>query len=300
MRSPLFVFPLRQFLQPLAEHEERLSFCVRLPSGDGRAGAPRTPPTRNDNWPGYRTVKQARAIEKEYIIMNRCYYVVLLSCMVGCATTSQIEESNNRIRDLEEKIARIEGDLYRVEVKSAPKQQAAEPKFVPAKEVEQNVIDTKIDAFLKEYLGIAFGDSIEQYPQTLDGRKMLRVIPVLKKFQYFDKALASFYDGKLYSVEFFADIDVKYSIDSTNERIDQALADMAVTFGIASDSFNSQMLRLREATSSYFLGKCNDELAPKGFRRRGAKITNWKLCQKLKKEKRARECAAGEQLPELK
>ena len=24
MRSPLFVFPLRQFLQPLAEHEERL------------------------------------------------------------------------------------------------------------------------------------------------------------------------------------------------------------------------------------------------------------------------------------
>ena len=39
MRSPLFVFPLRQFLQPLAEHEERLSFCVRLPSGEtvGRA-----------------------------------------------------------------------------------------------------------------------------------------------------------------------------------------------------------------------------------------------------------------------
>lgn len=260
--------------------------------------------TRNEDWPGYRTVKQARAIEKEYIIMNRCYYVVLLSCMVGCATTSQIEESNNRIRDLEEKIARVEGDLYRVEVKSAPKQQAAEPKFVPAKEVEQNVIDTKIDAFLKEYLGIAFGDSIEQYPQTLDRCKWLRVIPVLKKFQYFDKALASFYDGKLYSVEFFADIDVKYSIDSTNERIDQALADMAVTFGIASDSFKGPSLiglrRNREATSSYSLDKCNDELAPKGFRRRGAKITNRKLFQKLEKEKRARECAAGEQLPELK
>ena len=237
--------------------------------------------------------------------MNQCYYIVLLLGMVGCATTSQIEESNIRILDLEKKIARIEGDLYRVEVKSAPRQQVAEPKFVPAKEVEQNVIDTKIDAFLKEYLGVTFGDSKEKYPQKLDGRDWLRVIPVLKKFQYFDKALARFCDGKLYSVEFFADIDAKYSIDSTNERIDQTLADMAVTFGIASDSFNDRRgLRMRrarrEATSSYYLGKCNDELAPKGFRRRGAVISNKVLLRKLEEEKRARERAAGEQLPELK
>ena len=241
--------------------------------------------------------------------MNKCYFIAVLSGMVGCATTSQVEESNNRILDLEKKIARIEGDLYRVEVKSAPKQQVAEPSFVPAKEVEQNVIDTKIDAFLKEYLGVAFGDSIEKYPETIEGRpdwvkNWIRIIPVQKRFQYFDKAMARFHDGILYEVEFFADIDKKYSIDSTNQRIDQALADMAVTFGIASDSFkkNRGILNRRkgEPRPSYGLSTCDGELAPNGFRRRGAKISNNALYNKLEKEKRARECADGEQLPELK
>jgi len=235
--------------------------------------------------------------------MNKCYFIAVLSGMVGCATTSQVEESNNRILDLEKKIARIEGDLYRVEVKSAPKQQVAEPSFVPAKEVEQNVIDTKIDAFLKEFLGVAFGDSIEKYPETIEGRDWLkdriRVIPVQKRFQYFDKAIAHFNDGKLYEVEFFADIDKKYSIDSTNQRIDQTLADMAVTFGIASDSFKNRGRR-GEPRPSYRLSTCDGELAPSGFRRRGAKVSNDALFKKLDKEKRARERADGEQLPELK
>ena len=146
--------------------------------------------TRNENKPDSCEVKQYK---KEYTSMNKCCYIALLSGMVGCATTSQVEESNNRILDLEKKIARIEGDLYRVEVKSAPKQQLAGPKFVPAKEVEQNVIDTKIDAFLKEYLGVAFGDSIEKYPETIEGRlywakNRIRIIPVQKRFQYFSPA----------------------------------------------------------------------------------------------------------------
>ena len=34
MRSPLFVFLTRQFLQPPVRHEGRLSFFVRLPSGE--------------------------------------------------------------------------------------------------------------------------------------------------------------------------------------------------------------------------------------------------------------------------
>ena len=231
--------------------------------------------------------------------MNKCCYMFLLSGMVGCATTSQIEESNNRILDLEKKLARIEGDLYRVEVKSAPKQQVVEPKFVPAKEVKQNVIDTKIDAFLKEYLDVAFGDSIEKYQNPPKGHDGYQSVPiqVRRKFQYFDKAGANFYDGKLYQVVFFADIDKKYSIDSTNQRINQTLADMAVTFGVASDSFEG-----KNSGSSYSLRKwnrfCSTGHEPvAGCRRCGAVILNRALLRKLQEEKEARKLAEGAQLP---
>ena len=47
--------------------------------------------------------------------MNKCCYIAVLSGIIGCATTSQIEESNNRILDLEKKIAHNEDDIYRLE-----------------------------------------------------------------------------------------------------------------------------------------------------------------------------------------
>ena len=233
--------------------------------------------------------------------------------VAGCATTDQLAEANAKVKELEKRVAKIEGDLYKVEVKRAPKQ-VAEPKFVPAKEVEQNVIDAKIDAFIKEYLGVQFGDGIDKFPQKMEryGSHMdnrARVIPVLKKFKYFDKAEGRFEDGKLYGVRFYADIDAKYSIDSTNEKINQALADMAVTFGLASDAFDGNKYRNRllnqrgqdrEPTSNYSLSKHNGESAPASFRRCGAVIENRHLADRLREEKRIRERAAGESLPDAK
>lgn len=238
---------------------------------------------------------------------------ILILCaavaVAGCATTTEVNEANVKIGELESRIARMEKDLYRVEVKSAPK---VEPKFVPAKEVEQSVIDTKIDVFLKEYLGVAFGDPIEKYPQTVNDKSRLkgrfRVVTVKKKFQHFDKAVAEFYEGKLWSVSFFADIDNKYSVDSTNKRINQTLADLAVTFGLASNAFDGRFdersfLRLskqraQEATTSYSLSQLHDiySLHPAGFRRCGAVISNQNLYNKLQNEKNA----SGESLPEAK
>ena len=243
--------------------------------------------------------------------MNKLTVICLGLIVGGCATTDQLAESNAKIQELEKKIARIEGDLYKVEVKSAPKQ-VAEPKFVPAKEVEQNVIDAKINAFIKEYLGVQFGDSIDKFPQKMEryGSHMdsiARQIPVLKKFRYFDKAEGRFEDGKLYGIRFFADIDKKYSIDSTNEQIAQTLADMAVTFGLSSTAFSEHRRGLlgrrqleAEVYSSYYLGKYNGECAPAGFRRCGALIEDRKLSQKYRDEKYARERAAGERLPDAK
>lgn len=242
--------------------------------------------------------------------MKKMIVICIGVIMAGCATTDQLKEANAKIQELEKKVARIEGDLYKVEVKSAPKQ-AAVPKLVPAKEVEQNVIDAKINAFIKEYLGVQFGDSIDGFPQKMEryGRHMdnlARVIPVLKKFKYFDKAEGMFEDGKLYGVKFYTDIDTKYSVDSTTEKIDQALADMAVTFGLSSTAFErgygarrfmlsqSQRGSTPEPTSSYRLSKHNGECAPAGFRRRGAVISNSRFAERLREEKRQRERAAGE------
>jgi len=239
--------------------------------------------------------------------MNKLIMVCAGMIVAGCATTDQLAEANAKVKELEKRVAKIEGDLYKVEVKRAPKQ-VAEPKFVPAKEVEQNVIDAKIDAFIKEYLGVQFGDGIDKFPQKMEryGSHMdnrARVIPVLKKFKYFDKAEGRFEDGKLYGVRFYADIDAKYSIDSTNEKINQALADMAVTFGLASTAFD-RFYRMtgqdREPTSSYSLSKHDGESAPAGFRRRGAVIENRHLADRLRKEKISRERAAGESLPDAK
>lgn len=259
--------------------------------------------------------------------MKNIAILTVATIITGCATTSQIDEANARVQELEKRLARIEGDLYKVEEKSAPKQEKkAEPKFVPAKEVEQSVIDTKINAFLSEYLGVAFGDSIDKYPNAIKDRDYLydryRIITVRKKFQYFDKALAHFEEGKLYAVSFFADIDDKYSIDSTNERIDQTRADLAVTFGLASDAFKNRIYnRIRpilarrrglmknrgergddsySAMSSYILENCSSELAPRGFRRYGVEIRDENLRNRLRAEKEAKDRAKGEQLPEAK
>lgn len=240
--------------------------------------------------------------------MNKLIMVCAGMIVAGCATTDQLAEANAKVKELEKRVAKIEGDLYKVEVKRAPKQ-VAEPKFVPAKEVEQNVIDAKIDAFIKKYLGVQFGDGIDKFPNGNHMDNRARVIPVLKKFKYFDKAEGLFEDGKLYGVRFYADIDAKYSIDSTNEKTNQALADMAVTFGLASDAFDGISYRIRllnqrgqdrEPTSSYSLSKYDVVYGPAGFRTRGAVIENRHLADRLREEKRIRERAAGESLPDAK
>lgn len=251
--------------------------------------------------------------------MKNIGILTVATIIAGCATTSQIDEANARVQELEKRLARIEGDLYKVEEKSAPKQEKkAEPKFVPAKEVEQSVIDTKINAFLSEYLGVAFGDSIDKYPNAIKDRDYLydryRIITVRKKFQYFDKALAHFEEGKLCTVYFFAYIDDKYSIDSTNERIKQTQADLATTFGLASDAFGllrgvrslRRVMRgekSRSVKTSYTLGQADFDimdLTPKGFRRYGVKISDYNLVRRLRDEKAAKDRAKGEQLPEAK
>ena len=224
--------------------------------------------------------------------------------VAGCDNSGQLAEANAKIQDLEKRLARIEGDLYKIEVKSASKvekqevKKTAEPKFVPAKEVEKNVVDAKIEAFLKEYLGAEFGDSIDKFPGGNDNNYpgcCHKDIPMLKKFKYFDKGQVIFYNGKLYGMTIYAEIDRKYSLESTNKMTDQALADLVVTFGLASTALNDQ--NLHKHTSYVLCAISPDNDGHVGPRRRGLSITNQRLFEKLIDEVRRKE-TSGEDLPD--
>ena len=163
---------------------------------------------------------------------------------------------------------------------------------------EKKAVDAKIDAFLKEYLGVQFGDSIDKYPDMTGSvsNDLCRVIHVLKKFQYFDGAAGEFYNGKLYKVMFYATIDEKFSIDSTKEKIAKSLSDLAVLLGLEANAFDS-----RNNKTTYALnqgGLWPFLAAPKGFRRYFATFVNWQLYNQLKEEARRKKNAEGETLPD--
>lgn len=194
-----------------------------------------------------------------------------------------------------------------------------------AKEAEEKkAVDAKIDAFLKEHLGVQFGDSIDKYPDKCPERKnkfneRLRVIPVIKKFKYFDKACGIFLYGKLDRVAFYTDIDAKYSIDSINEKMEKVFDDMAVILGVASKALktyetNSGSASWEEKTqSSFYFRRVVDRgwsdcwwmQPPNGARRYGVSISNWRFTEQLKNEKRQADeearikaNATGETLPD--
>ena len=221
-----------------------------------------------------------------------------ITAICGCVSQSAYDSLVKENEDLCERVARIERDLYKVEEKSATSLKVA-PKFVPALNVEQSVLDAKINSFLKEYVGAQFGDPIDKFPDLVVGRSRddmkYRQIPALKKFQYFDHAFGVFEDGKLYEISFFAHIDMKYSVDSTNQRINQTLADLAVTLGLDSSVF-AERSEYR-ATKQCLLKKYNGTPLRAGYRRRGITFHNPVLRRNAEAQKRARKNAEGEELP---
>ena len=197
------------------------------------------------------------------------------------------------------------------------------------KEAKKLVADTLIDQFLKEYLGVQFGDSIDKFPEekqdanpdTRRGGLLIssrfrrrageqtvstdkRNIPVLKKFKYFDKAYVEFGEGKLYNVVFLANIDKKYSLDSINEKVNQAIADLAVTLGLESTAFKNSLFYTSNPLTSYSLSKSvgsNGEdfwVCAVSFRDSGLWNRIAEEKRKAEEEARLKKNAEGETLPD--
>ena len=160
--------------------------------------------------------------------------MMLVACVATFSSAIGAGSLEERVRQLEERLSRIERDLYSIEEKKAPPVETPKPQLAPSPTVEQKVLDRRIDAFLKEYLGVQFGDTIERFPDLVHGRRLshIRKIPVIKKFQYFDTAEGTFHHGRLVGVRFSCKFDDKYSYDSCLERGNQLKADLAETIGL--------------------------------------------------------------------
>lgn len=176
---------------------------------------------------------------------------------------------------------------------------------------DKKAVDAKIVAFIKEYLGVQFGDSIDKFPDSItdDSKDRCRAIKLLKKFKYFDKAAGYFYCGQLYGVMLYTDLNEKYSIDSRNEKMFQTIVDLAVTFGIPDTKYDSS----RNLTSYYLYTKIGSVCyglmgdgfdpvfyysPPKGYMRYGAAIVDKEFVSRLKEEARLKKNAEGETLPD--
>lgn len=81
--------------------------------------------------------------------------------------------------------------------------------------------DAAVDAFLRDYVGVQFGDDISKINGYEDTQYM---IPMQKEFQYFDKVCTYYRKGKLYRVNVWADIGKEYSQNSTEEQIRKTLS----------------------------------------------------------------------------
>ena len=91
-----------------------------------------------------------------------------------------------------------------------------------------------IQSFTKDYLNIQFGDDATNLNAYADAQFMINM---KKNSGYFDKAAVYYLNGKLYRVNIWADIFKSYSLQSTNDRMREALESLAIELGLPAEYF---------------------------------------------------------------
>ena len=221
-----------------------------------------------------------------------------VAAVCGCVSQSAYDSLVKENKELGERVAKIESDLYKVEIKTAPRKEDPPAKvqnFEPNKDVEIAVIDTKTEVFLKEYVGVKFGDDISlvRDDDESNGRST-RNIKMLKPFKHFDAAHLEYTGGKLTEVGILGRIEKKYSNDSVTKRFKEAKDDLALTLGYQ-EEFRLPIRLRREGKRpavSIWGNKdtCNDHY----------RISIWFKNEEIVKSIYAAQNKAGEELPEVK
>ena len=221
---------------------------------------------------------------------------------VASVSTDQMSDMAVKIEQLEKRIRVLE-DECGIEREKTPEEVTKQKADADRKAVLGKEIDMKVDAFLKEYLGVKLGDGTERFTKKNDSDYRGTMIPIVKKYGHFDQAVCWSVDNKLTGVYFYCDFDTKFSKDSVDKEVNDSLSQLCVSFGLPSNAY--QRITYEGPKSRYFIHFRDDSdflsyAQRRKFRRYGVDIQDMKYMQQLYEEKRLRENATGEKLPRSK
>ncbi len=164
--------------------------------------------------------------------------MLTVSCVGLLAFSGVIQlyaDSDAKIRDLEKRISRIEQDLYKIDERASSKR--VNPiKLAPAKAVAPNVVEVRLNAFLKEYAGVAFGDDFyavhpEETRKDIPSNWFLGPFQMRKRFRWMTQYHVRICLGKIVSIKLCGRCDGKYSTNATRAELEKIVDEINLMIG---------------------------------------------------------------------
>jgi len=131
----------------------------------------------------------------------------------------EIEREQREIEREEQRrqLAQIQREFSRARSRLLPETEASQPQ-----EANQPQ-EIKLREFVKEYVGVEFGDSVSNYTSAVARLSVSNIqrydVPMKKHFDYLDKASVTFKSGRLYGVRLSTIYDEKYSVVSITNQV---------------------------------------------------------------------------------
>ena len=142
--------------------------------------------------------------------MKKLIVVSVVLASIASVSADQMSDMAAKIEQLEKRIRVLE-DECGIEREKTPEEIAHIEKEKAKKVAAEKAVDEKVDLFLKEYLGVQIGQDASVFTNKIGRYGSEYELPVLKKYDYFDKAVGTVTEGKLTGVFFYSDFDPKFS-----------------------------------------------------------------------------------------
>ena len=242
--------------------------------------------------------------------MKKLIVVSVVLASIASVSADQMSDMAAKIEQLEKRIRVLE-DECGIEREKTPEEIAHIEKEKAKKVAAEKAVDEKIDHFLKEYLGVQIGQDASVFTNKIGRYGSEYELPVLKKYDYFDKAVGRVTEGKLTGVFFYSDFDPKFSRDSILDQVDGSLRKLLASFGVPDNSSKNASALLgwgrpsiRHSTKRYRINRREGDGHGSIIRmgapvKCGVEISNFGLHLKLDKKRFEKVNAAGEKLPAL-
>ena len=242
--------------------------------------------------------------------MKNLIVVSVVLASIASVSADQMSDMAAKIEQLEKRIRVLE-DECGIEREKTPEEIAHIEKEKAKKVAAEKAVDEKVDLFLKEYLGVQIGQDASVFTNKIGRYGSEYELPVLKKYDYFDKAVGRVTEGKLTGVFFYSDFDPKFSRDSILDQVDGSLRKLLASFGVPDNSSKNASALLgrgrpsiRHSTKRYTINRREGDGRGSIIRmgapvKCGVEISNFGLHLKLDKMRFEKLNAAGEKLPAL-